>query len=323
MPNRWLVRLLALVLLAAAGGAGLADRAYAAPPDGPLGIPPDRVQEPTADFYQGQLLLSWFNPPTLDWYETIVRAAAGTVAPATSTQGFLVYAGRQRSTSVIDLEPGTPYSFSFFARDLEGLEAAPATLMVSAAKVTMRANPTRVINGGLAQFTITVRDVLTAKPLPNRLVDLFGRRPGTDQIIQIDSARTTREGKAVISFRPPENFDYAAVYFGEGYNIGGYSADLPLPVAFLVKAKPSATSVVAGKSFTVTATIDPVTLGQVVLKEQIEGKWTRVVVAKLNSKGKATLRAKATRGTHTYRVRSGGTKRYVPGTSKTFTVTAR
>jgi hypothetical protein len=316
---------LALLLLCVAGGAGLADRASAAPADeSPIGVPPDPVANPAADFYQGQLLLSWLNPPSVDWIETVVRGAQGTVAPRTSAQGFAVYAGQDRSATVTDLAPGTPYSFSFFARDLEGKEAGPARLTVSGAKLTMRVNPSQVVNGASVQFTVTVRDVLTNKPLSNRVVDLFGRRPGTDQIIQVGSARTTPQGKAFIGLRPPENFDYAAVYFGEGTNLGGYSADLTLPVAFLVKAKPSAKAVGVGQTFTVAATIDPATSGQVVLEELIRGGWTEVAARKLNGAGKAILRFKANAsGTHTYRFRKTGTKRYAAGTSKTFTITAR
>jgi hypothetical protein len=313
-----------LLLLSVAGGAGLTERAVAAPgDDSPLGRPPERVQNPAADFYQGQLLLSWDNPPTVDWVETVVRGAPGTAGPATSTQGFLVYAGQARSATVTDLEPGTAYTFSFFARDLEGLEAGPAKLLVSGAKVTVRVTPERVVNGDLAHFTVTLRDVLTAKPLANRVVDLFGRRPGTEQIIQVGSARTTEKGKGFIRFRPPENFDYAAVYFGEGTNIGGYSADIHLPVAFLVKAKPSARFVGVGQIFTVVASVDPATSGRVVLEEQLHGTWTKIATRKLKA-GKATFGFNANaRGTHTYRFRKTGTKRYEAGTSKSFTITAR
>lgn len=325
MPNRWLARCMAVLLLTVGGGVGLGDRAAAAPgDDSPIGVPPDPVASPSADFYQGVLLLSWFNPATVDWTETVVRGAPGTVAPASSAQGFPVYAGQDRNTTVTDLEPSTPYSFSFFARDVEGLEAAPATLMVSGATVTLRVNKPKVVNGESVLFTVTVRDVLTAKPLSNREVALFGRRPGNEEIIQVGSARTSGQGKAYISLRPPENFDYAAVYFGEGTNLGGYSADLRLPVAFLINANPSTKAVAVGTPFTVATVVDPATAGQVVLEEQVKGTWRKVATGKLNRTGKATVRAMAAaRGTHTYRVRNTGTKRYAAGTSKTFTITAR
>ena len=322
MPNRWLARGLTLVLLVVAGAVGQGERASAE--DLPVGVPPTQISGVAANYYQGQLILSWQNPASVDWTETIVRAQPGTVAPATSAQGLLVYAGRQSSTSVSDLDPGTPYAFSFWARDLEGLQSRRVSLQVSGAKVTMNVTPTQVVSGQDAEFTVTVRDLVTDKPLADREVSLFGRRPGTQEVVAVGSGRTTRQGKASITIRPSENFDYAAVYFGEGANLGGYSADLNLPVAFLVTAKPSATIVRVGQIFTVLASVDPATSGHVVLEELVKGKWTKLVTRKLDDAGKATLRFNANAsGTHTYRFRKAGTERYAAGTSKTFTITAR
>jgi cysteine-rich repeat protein len=94
-----------------------------APPDT---VPPGSVANLDVTVGDGQMLLTWNNPPDADWAGTrVVRKLTG--FPAGPTDGTVVFDGVGDNRLDIGLTNGVTYFYSAFAYDGAGNYAAPAT----------------------------------------------------------------------------------------------------------------------------------------------------------------------------------------------------
>ncbi|UWZ44565.1 FG-GAP-like repeat-containing protein [Dactylosporangium matsuzakiense] len=82
-------------------------------------------------------VVSWTAPAVTDLDQVVVRAAAGTTAPSSVTDGFGLYAGTGTSFTAANLKPGVAYTVRAFTRDRSGkITAGPSvSLTVNAYKL--------------------------------------------------------------------------------------------------------------------------------------------------------------------------------------------
>ncbi|UAB96204.1 VCBS repeat-containing protein [Dactylosporangium vinaceum] len=87
-------------------------------------------------------VVSWTAPAVTDLDQVVVRAAAGTTAPSSVTDGFGLYAGAGTSFTAANLKPGTAYTVRAFTRDRSGkVTAGPSvSLTVNAYKLKVDFN---------------------------------------------------------------------------------------------------------------------------------------------------------------------------------------
>ncbi len=111
------------VLLFAAPGARLTFY-FDPPPGAPTALTASEITQRT-------VRLRWLNPGDPDFALAEVRMAAGTTAPATTSDGALVHSGRTSEALIVDgIEAASAYSFSVFARDRGGNVSPPASTTV-------------------------------------------------------------------------------------------------------------------------------------------------------------------------------------------------
>ncbi|NOJ60394.1 S-layer homology domain-containing protein [Arthrobacter sp. 260] len=101
--------------------------AVAAPPPAPVSAVTAYAGTPTT------VTLRWTNPTSSAYTGVLVRRAAGTIAPASPTDGTAVSDVPVPKTTATNtgLQPLTTYSYSFFAHDKDGRFSSPAKATVT------------------------------------------------------------------------------------------------------------------------------------------------------------------------------------------------
>lgn len=257
-----------------------------------------------------------------DYRDTVIRGAAGTVAPPTITSGFAVAPDGEQTATVPNLQDGRPYSFSFFARDLEGKVSAPTKVTVSAMKIGLSVQPSRVTYGKPLTLSGKVRDAIDNSAFPYRDVFLLAHDPRTNEVFEIEQTTTDFEGAYSFRITPDRTYDYGVVSPGTDSVLVGVAASAVIPVSMAVFTEQSKKSIKLGKTFVVATAVGPDVPGRTVVLEQlVGGKWKKIKSGKLNRESVRTFTVRpGKRGTFTYRAHIAGQGTYAGGTSKTFRV---
>ncbi|MGQ0631432.1 MAG: hypothetical protein ACT4P1_10335 [Sporichthyaceae bacterium] len=299
-------------------GEGLIDPAFA----DTVGVPPDPVGTPAFTATLDELVLTWQNPASVDFTETVIRQAVGRVPPATITDGEQVYAGRDSTTTLTGLDPIT-YSYSLFARDVEGLVAEPATLTVAAARITLASSRSSVVYGEAVKLSGTLTDAVTGEPLVFREVRILAYDPVTDEIFEAGLEQSGLDGKFSLKVTPDRTYEYVAIFPGDDKGIGGFSTPKTIPVKASVVLLPVKKKGKLGTAFVLVGAADPLSVSvPYVLERLVKGKWKSVEKRSPNREGITKFKVKpASKGKHTYRVRRGAVPGAKAGTSKPVTLT--
>lgn len=286
------------------------------------GAPPDPASDLVAAADFNAVDLQWTDPGTIDWAETIVRMKVGTSPPANPTDGTEVYTGRDQHARVKNLHPKTTYSFAAFARDTEGLVAAPATLTMPGVTVTMKPSPPiRQFGVPLTVFA-TVTNALTGQGVPSATVQAMAYNSRTGAVIPGPTGITGYDGRTAFQVRPPENYDWFLLVRGSNQTLGGSSTRTTIHIVSLLTIKASTSKLRAGKVLTIVGTAKPITTGELRLQEYVKNKWKTLVKTKPNGAGSATFKIKPAKGKHLYRVHRANSPAVDGGPSTTKTVRA-
>ncbi|MEV0153011.1 S8 family serine peptidase [Micromonospora sp. NPDC050686] len=253
----------------------------------------------------------WGLPRITDYDQVIVRMAAGTTPPASPTAGTAVHPGSQY---VVNLTPGTTYSFAGWVRDKSGNYSKVSTARAAGTATSIVSSPTSLIHG-TAEVTLTGRLVRTdtGAPIAGVPVELHARRKGTTTFTYLGSVTTTSTGSLTYArLRPEYSTEYKWVFRGSNdkatgqAHVGAASALKLVSVAPYLSARLSKTSFALGGSVTLSGTVTPEhPAGQTVyLQRSVGGVWKDVASTKLSSVSSYSFTIKpAARGTYWYRVR--------------------
>lgn len=293
-----------------------------------VGEPPAAVTNLTASANVGEVHLSWTNPRTPDWTETVVRGAVGAVPPASPEAGFAVplpdelFVGPEATAT--NLGPNLAYSFSAFARDAEGLYAAPAMVTINAMVVTATVAPERTTFGKEVTISGRVVDALTGSPQESADVRVLAHRPGpSDEVFLVAEEHTRADGRFAIPLAPATALEYGVVAVGDTAHLGGFAVTRPVAVSSAVYLKPVTRRGELGTRFVLFGGADPIaTTVPLVLQEKVRKKWKTVLRQRPNTKGitKFTVTPKA-KGKHVYRVTRAAAAGVSGGTSRQVTIT--
>lgn len=316
-----------VALLAPAGLIGLPPTA-----DAVVGQPPDPVTNLTASANLDEVQLSWSNPATPDWAETVVRGAPGAVPPASPDAGFPVsvatdiFAGPHAGphATAFELEPNRAYSFAAFAKDTEGLYATPAVVTVNALVVTASVSPARTTYGNEVTVSGRVVDALGGIPQERADVRVVAHRPGpSDEVFVIGEGLTRGDGRFVIPVAPPELLEFGVVAVGDTAHLAGFDLTRAVSVSSAVYLEPVTRKGELGTRFVLFGGADPICTGvPLVLQEKVRKKWKTVLKQRANAKGVTKFRVTpTTRGKHVYRVTRAGTPGVGAGGSRQVTIT--
>lgn len=287
-----------------------------------VGAPPYPPQGPAAEAQYDAVELTWRNPVSLDFDETFVRYAVGTTPPATMKDGTEAYRGPGNQAWVEGLQPGVAYSFSFFARDTEGLVSPPTTVTLGGTSTSLTVDRSKVVWGGAIRLRGTVRDVLSGQPVAFPEVHLGA--VGTDgATFVVGTVTGDMDGRFSLSTKPPKTFDFLAVHPGNGSRLGSYTGLTKVKVAALVLLDVVKTRIARGQSLQVVASAGPVDRRTpVVLQQRVGTQWKTIAQKRPNKDGTAVFTVKpATKGTIQYRAYRPAAAGTTAGTSKTRKVT--
>jgi hypothetical protein len=287
-----------------------------------VGKPPDAVVYPTVQPGLELVGLRWINPKNLDWTETIVRGAAGATPPATINDGVEVYRGQGDTAVARNLQSGTQYAFSMFARDAEGMVAPPATIAVTGTKVTLSVDKAKAVWGRTVMLRGKVTDAQSGAPVAaNHLVRLQ-ILDAKGNATNVDDAITETDGTFTYPVKATQTGDYVATFSDDFVHIGSKSAKAHIKVSSLVTLKAAKASVARGKTIVLTATAKPIDRGkEIVFEQQVKGKWKPVAKVKPDRTGVATTKIKASKvGKATYRAKRTGAGGAGAGAGKPVTV---
>lgn len=287
-----------------------------------VGVPPGPVAGVFGEADYTDLTLHWYNPTDIDWTDTVVRMTSGTTPPASPDAGTALYVGRSQTVQVTDLDPGTPYSFAFFARDAEGFFAPPATLSINATTVSVSANRSRLTFGDPVVFTGVVRDLHTGNPLEFTDVRVFAYDPRANQVLLAGETKAHAGGKYQVAVTPGTTYEYYVVARGDPAHLGGVSRALTIPVSAAAVLEPVKKKGKFGTTFLMFGGADPIHTGKpLVLEQKVKGKWKPVQKVKPNRNGVAKFKVKPkTRGKHVYRLSKAATPGVGAGTSRQITI---
>lgn len=294
-----------------------------------VGEPPDPVTNLTASANVGEVKLTWTNPSTPDWTETVVRGAAGAVPPAGPEDGFAVppsgelFPGPQATAT--DLGPNLAYSFAAFAKDAEGLYAAPAVVTVDAMVVTASVAPDRTTYGKEVTISGRVVDALSGTPQEYADVRVLAHQPGpSDEVFLVAEDFTRADGRFAIPVAPATALEFGVVAIGDTAHLGGFGVTRAVAVSSAVYLEPVTKRGKLGTRFVLFGGADPIATDvPLVLQEKVrKKKWKTVFRQRPNTKGITKFKiTPKTRGKHVYRVTRAATPGVGSGTSRQVTIT--
>lgn len=302
----------------------------AVPPsaDAVVGQPPDPATNLTASANVGEVQLSWTNPTTPDWTETVVRGAAGAVPPASPDAGFAVRPADDLffgpTATATDLGPNLAYSFAAFAKDAEGLYAAPAVVTVNALVVTATVAPDRTIYGKEVTVSGRVVDALTGTAQEYTEVRVLAHRPGpSDDVVVVAEDFTRADGRFAIPVAPPTALEFGVVAIGDAAHLAGFAVTRPVAVSSAVYLEPVTKRGRLGTRFVLFGGADPIaTTVPLVLQKKVRTKWKTVLQQRPNAKGITKFKViPKTKGKHVYRVTKAATPGVGGGSSRQVTIT--
>ncbi|MBA2529873.1 MAG: S8 family serine peptidase, partial [Euzebyales bacterium] len=286
-------------------GTGSPDLALYSADVAPDTTPPTAVSRLGATAALGRATLSWANPAALDLRTVIVRVAAGTQSPSSPTAGTAVADRLATTATRTGLRTGTDYSFSVFAVDTSGNVSPRASATVHGTRPTIAVSARRVTSGTAVTLSGRLLTSTTSSALGGQSVDVLVRRRGTTSWSRIARATTTSTGRVSVRHTPAWNADYALRFRGRGTYLGALSAASPLDVATRVTTTLSTTSVVTGRTATLSGAVAPAHAGHSVSLQRrgSDGVWRRISRTRLSSTSGYRFTVKPTsRGTYTYRV---------------------
>ncbi len=271
------------------------------------------------------VVLAWDNPSS-QWFESAhVRGAVGLVAPATPTSGVEVYDGTGESVYVGYLAPGETYSFSVWARNVDGVYGVRRILTVNGSDLALTVSPSTITYGGTTTITVRLVQGSNGAALSGKDVDLYVRKKGTRSYEWLDTLTTNASGVASIVIAPPYNVEVQATYYGEHGHLGATAGPVGVAVKHWVGASLSRTSVPRNGYATLTAAVSPNHYGKTVyLQRYYSGSWHTVASHALGTTSKyGFVLHPTTPGSYQYRVYMPGDADHAAGysASRTLTVT--
>ena len=249
--------------------------------------------------------LSWQASAKPDVNRYIVRMAAGTTPPAGITSGTDVYSGSRTGVTVPNLDQGTTYSFRIWAQDRSGTLGPASSRTLVGTAPTMSATVASLTYGGAVTLSskLTRRD--SGAALAGTPVQLYWRKVGTTTWYLLTAPTTSSTGTVSYVSRPGASLDYQWVYRGSGSFVGSSSAAARVGVRTTVTGAVSRTSLPLGGSFTISGSVAPAHVGQVVYLQRYAGNgvWTNVASRTLSSASAYAFSFRSGwRGTFTYRM---------------------
>jgi len=285
--------------------------------------PPSTIGRLGATPALGRTTLSWANPSAPDLRTVVVRVAAGSTSPSSPSAGTAVADRLATTATSTGLRTGTDYSFAVFAVDTSGNVSPRTALTVRGTRPTIAVSARRVTSGTAVTLSGRLVTSATSSALGGQPVDVLVRRRGTTSWSRIATATTTSTGQVSVRHTPAWNADYALRFRGRGAYLGADSAVSPVDVATRVTTALSTTSVVLGRTATLSGAVAPAHAGQSVTLQRRggDGVWRTTSRTTLSSTSGYRFTVKPTsRGTATYRVVRPADADHAAGTGPTRTL---
>jgi hypothetical protein len=287
-----------------------------------IGVPTASVTEAAGFPGYDTVDLEWEDPTEIDFVETIVRGVEGTTPPASVTDGFEVYHGRGEYALAEGLHPGASYAFSIFAKDAEGLIAAPATLSFHGVTVTMHSNKTRIPWGGDLVLSGKATDAATGAPIELGHIGVVAVAP-TGEVSPVVDVYTNSDGTYDYATAPEGNFDFYAVYITDGSRMGAVSTQARVYVTAQIVVETAKKQVPLGQVIKLIARAGPIDPNTpIVIEQYVKGTWRLVTKKRPNADGVVVFKLKTTKkGKFKYRAYRPVAAGADSGTSKPVAVT--
>lgn len=270
---------------------------------------------------------------TVSWIPGNDGSARTTSYVVTASPGGLTAkaGGAATSATVVGLDPATTYTFTVTAVSGAGTSAPSAPSAPLAASVPTQIAPVVAASINFGQ-PLAISAVLTRTdnnplvPITGQQITLMRKAPRATTWQTFGTATTASDGSVQFTLHPPRAVDVKLVFSGAaGYQAA--SAMTTTVVHAVVTAMLSRPRARPGTTVTVTGTVAPVLAGeQVMLEQQINGKWKTGPITTVDDQGAFTYHVKAGKkkgSKQTYQVLASPRHGLASGTSPPVVLTVR
>jgi hypothetical protein len=270
---------------------------------------------------------------TVSWVPGDDGNARTTSYVVTSNPGAITakVGGAATSATVKGLDPSTSYTFTVTAVSGAGSSkpSAPTAPLTPTVPTQLAPVVPASINYGQAlpiSAVLTETDTTPLTPIPNESVTLQRKAPNATTWTTFGTATTASDGSVHFTLHPQRAVAVKLVFNGaDGYQAASATANTV--VHAVVTAALSQPTARPGKVVKITGTVAPVLAGeQVMLEQQVNGKWKTGPIATVDAQGSFTYKVKAGpkhKTTQTYQVLASPGHGLASGTSAPVTLTVK
>ena len=239
---------------------------------------------------------------------TLVRALAGSTAPASPTAGAPVTLTGLAAAYDPAFTNTSTRSYAVYAVDKDGTTSdtpailSQAPLPALGTTLTLAVTPTTVQSGQLS--TVTGRLIRTASglPLAGAKVDVLRRVAGSSTLTYLRILTSDANGVVRTTVTDPRTSAYALRYRGDAFSARRISASRVVQVQPRLTASFSSPIVALGQSSTLHGAVTPVYAGAVVVVQRaVSGTWRGVRSVRTTSAGTWSASLSPALGTSIYR----------------------
>ncbi|MDP9101201.1 MAG: L,D-transpeptidase family protein [Actinomycetota bacterium] len=254
----------------------------------------------------------------------LIRALAGTSAPASPTDGREVFRGTGTTARDSGLTDGTAYSYAVWGLDADGTTsgtAAPVTVTPVPAPATRIdvAAPAAVVPAG-SVLTVSGQLLLgDGSPLPGEAVTLVARTLGTGVTLAAGQATSGSDGAVSYRLAPRASAQYQLVFAGSPFGAPSTGGPVTSRVQPALTASLTVGSVVLGTDSVLHGALTPAYAGaRLAVQRLLAGGWHTAAVIGTGAGGGYRIGLRpGVIGTVTLRVVLAGTDAYESATSPT------